>query len=208
MEEHRSLNVRNVERNIMDSVGHGATHHPTKTHRKEDGKVTEKETAREPRKVGSSKEEKAGTKGKEKVKERKDNVSTKSQNHQKSSGQVDLGNNGQNNLGMLKQTLRVGLTMIGTQQIRILRPQRQLRNFNIRLSVICDSRIWLLSNTLNLFSMTDWILHSELSQLVLISRCMQNCLDSCQSPCSTWISGPQRLFTWMCVQHCRPRQSV
>ena len=32
--------------------------------------------------------------------------------------------------------------MIGTQQIRILRPQRQLRNFNMRLSVICDSRIW------------------------------------------------------------------
>ena len=48
-------------KNIMDSVGHGATHHPTKTHRKEDGKVTEKETAREPRKVESSKEEKAET---------------------------------------------------------------------------------------------------------------------------------------------------
>ena len=46
-------------KNIMDSVGHGATHHPTETHRKEDGKVTEKETAREPRKVESSKEEKA-----------------------------------------------------------------------------------------------------------------------------------------------------
>ena len=99
LEEQRSLNVRNVERNIMDSVGHGAAHHPTKTHRKEDGKATEKETAREPE---SSKEEKAETKGKEKVKERKDNASTKSQNHQKSSGQVDLGNNGQNNLGMLK----------------------------------------------------------------------------------------------------------
>ena len=84
LEGQRSLNVRNVERNIMDSVGHGAKHHPTQTHRKEDGKVTEKETAREPRKVESSKEEK--------VKETKDNVSTKSQNHQKSSGQVDLGN--------------------------------------------------------------------------------------------------------------------
>ena len=99
----------------MDSVGHGPTHHPIKTHKK-DGKVTEKETAREPREVESSKEEKAETEVKEKVKERKDNVSTKSQNHQKSSGQVDLGNNGQNNLGMLKQTLRVGGTMIGTQQ--------------------------------------------------------------------------------------------
>ena len=99
LEGQRSLNVRNVERNIMDSVGHGAAHHHTKTHRMEDGKATEKESAREPE---SSKEEKAETKGKEKVKERKDNVSTKSQNHQKSSGQVDLGNNGQNNLGMLK----------------------------------------------------------------------------------------------------------
>ena len=39
----------------------------------------------------------------------------------KSSGQVDLGNNGQNTLGMLKQTLRVAGTMSGTQQIRILR---------------------------------------------------------------------------------------
>ena len=167
MEGHRSLNVRNVERNIMDS-GHGTTHHPTETHRKEDGKVTEKETAREPRKVESSKEEKAETKGQEKVKERRDNVSTKSQNHQKSSGQVDLGNNGQNNLGMLKQTLRVGGTKIDTQQNRILRPQRQPRNFNMRLSVIRDTRIWFLSNTSNLFSMTDWILHSEPSHLVLI----------------------------------------
>ena len=44
MEEQRSLNVRNVDRN---SVGHRATHHPTKIHRKDDGKETEKETARE-----------------------------------------------------------------------------------------------------------------------------------------------------------------
>ena len=204
MERQRSLNVRNVERNIMDSVGHGATHHPIKTHRKEDGKVTEKETARE-RKVESSKEEKAEINGKEKEKERKDNVSTKSQIHQKNSGQVDLGNKEQNNLGMLKQTLRIDGTMIGTQQVRILKPQRQLRNFNMRLSVICDSRIWVVSNTLNLFSMTDWILHSELSHLVFLP--LQNCC-SCQSPCSTRIFGPQRFPSWMCVQHCRPRQSV
>ena len=168
MEEQRSLNARNVERDFMDSVGHGATPLPIKTHRKEDGKVTEKETVREPRKGENSQPEKADTKSKEKVKERKDNVSTKSQNHHKSSGQVDLGNNGQNDFGMLRQTLRVGGTMIGTQQIRILRPQRQLRNFNMRLTVICDSRIWVLSNTLNLFNMTDWIFHSELSRLVWI----------------------------------------
>ena len=113
MEAQRSLNVRN----------------PTKIHRKKDGKLTEKETAREPRKVESSKEEKAETNGKEKVKERKDNVSTKAQNHRRNSGQVDLGNNGQNNVGMLKQTLRIGGMMIGTQQIRILRPQRAAEKF-------------------------------------------------------------------------------
>ena len=168
MEGQRSLNARIVERDFMDSVGHGAAPHPIKTHRKEDGKVTEKETVREPRKGESCQPEKADTKSKEKVKERKDNVSTKSQNHHKSSGQVDLGNNGQNDFGMLRQTLRVGGTMIGTQQIRLLRPQRQLRNFNMRLTVICDSRIWVLSNTLNLFIMTDWIFHSELSRLVWI----------------------------------------
>ena len=61
VEGQRSLNVHNVERNIMDSVGHEATHHPTRIHRKEDGKETEKETAREPRT--------AETMGKEKVEE-------------------------------------------------------------------------------------------------------------------------------------------
>ena len=60
--------------------------------------------------------------------------------------------------------------MVGMQQIRILRLQRQLKNFNMRLSVICDSRIWVLSNTSNLFDMNDWILHSELSHLVLIPQ--------------------------------------
>ena len=74
MERQRSLNVRNVERKITDSVGYVATPHPTQTQRKEDGKVIEKETARESRKVESSKEEKAETKGKEKVEEGKDNV--------------------------------------------------------------------------------------------------------------------------------------
>ena len=54
MEEQRSLNARNVERDFMDSVGHGATPVPIKTHRKEDGKVTEKETVREPRKGENS----------------------------------------------------------------------------------------------------------------------------------------------------------
>ena len=111
--------------------------------------------------------QKGGWKGEE----RKDNVSTKSQNHQKNSGQVDLGNNGQSNLGKQKPTLRVGVAITGTQQIRILRPQQQQpKNFNMRLSVICDSRISVLSNKSSLFNMTDWILHSEPSHLVLISQ--------------------------------------
>ena len=38
----------------------------------------------------------------------------------------------------------------------------------MRLSVICATQIWVLSNTLNLFNLTDWILHSELAHLVLI----------------------------------------
>ena len=76
----------------------------------------------------------------------------------------------QNNLGTQKPTLRVGGTMIGTQQIRILRPQRQLKNPNMRLSVTCDSQIWVMSNTSNLFNMNDWILHGELSHLMLISQ--------------------------------------
>ena len=42
------------------------------------------------------------------------------------------------------------------------------QTFNMRLTVICDSRFWVLSNTLNLFNMTDWIFHSELSRLVWI----------------------------------------
>ena len=146
---------------VLDKELHS---HPIKIHRKEDGKETEMETAREPRKVESSEVEKAETMGKEKVKERRDNVSTKSQNHQRNSGQVDLGNNGLNNLG------RVGVTMIGTLQIRNLRLQQQLKNFSVRLSVICDSRIWVTSNTSNLFNMTDWILHSEQSHLVLIPQ--------------------------------------
>ena len=87
--------------------------------RKGNGKGTQK--------VGKFK--KAETMGKEKVEERKDNVSTKSQNHQKNSGQVDLGNNGQNNPGKQKPTLRVAGTMIGTRQIRIPRTSAAAEDF-------------------------------------------------------------------------------
>ena len=72
MEEQRSLNVHNVERNIVDSVGQGVTHHPIKIHRKEDGQVTEKETAKQPKRVAFLKEEKGGNQGKGKGKGKKE----------------------------------------------------------------------------------------------------------------------------------------
>ena len=165
MEGQRNLNVHNVERNIMDNVGQGNTSSP-----KDSLKGRQKEMAREPRKVESSKVEKAETMGKEKVNERRDNVSTKSQNHQRNSGQAVLGNNGLNNLGAQKLTLRVGVTTIGTLHIRIPRLQQQPTNFTVRQLVICDSRIWVMSNTSNLLNVTDGILHSELSHLVLIPQ--------------------------------------
>ena len=42
MEEQRHFNVHHVERNTMDSVGQGATHHPIKIHRTGNGKGTQK----------------------------------------------------------------------------------------------------------------------------------------------------------------------
>ena len=51
-------------KNIMDSVGHGATRHPTKIHRKEDGKVTEKGNGKRTQKGGTSKGGKGGNQGK------------------------------------------------------------------------------------------------------------------------------------------------
>ena len=48
----------------MDTVGHEATHHPTKIHRKEDGEVVEKEMAKEHRRVASPKGGKGGALGK------------------------------------------------------------------------------------------------------------------------------------------------
>ena len=140
------------------------------------------------------------------MKERRGNVSTKSQNLQKSKGQADLGNNGQVNLGMLKHTLRVGGKMIGTQQIRILKHQQPLEKFHMLLSVNCDFRILAWPNTLNLFSLTDWILRSELSHWVLIP--LHAKLLFLPITCYTWMFDPQKFSTWMCVQHCRPRRSV
>ena len=73
----------------MDSVGHGATRHPTKIHRKEDGQVTKKGNGKGTQKGGKSKEGIGGNQGKRKGKGKIGNVSTKSQNLQKNSGQVE-----------------------------------------------------------------------------------------------------------------------
>ena len=70
MEEQRSLNVHNVERNIMDSVGYGATHHHTKIHRKEDGKET-KGNGKGTQKGGKFKGGKGGNHGKGKGRRKK-----------------------------------------------------------------------------------------------------------------------------------------
>ena len=105
-------------------------------------RLTERSMERkEPIEEESLKEEKAETTGNEKIKERKRNVSTKSQNFQRSSGQVNLGNNCLINLGMLKPILRVGVTITGKLQIRILRLQQQPKKFSVRLSAICDSNL-------------------------------------------------------------------
>ena len=163
MEEQRNLIVHNVERHIMDSVGEELQIIPSRfTERWMDRRQKGKRQGN-PERWKVQRRKKAETMEKEKVKERRDNVSTKSQNHQRNSGQVDRGNKGLNNLGAQKLTLRVGVTMIATLQIRILRLQQQPKNFSVRLSVICDSRISVMSNTSNLFNMTDWIRHSELS---------------------------------------------
>ena len=59
---------------IMDSVGHEATHHPTKIHRKQGGKVIEKEMTKEHRRVANPKEEWVEPKGKAEVKQRKERL--------------------------------------------------------------------------------------------------------------------------------------
>ena len=144
VEEQRNLNVRIVERNIMDRVGYGVCTSSQKDSQKRGWKSDREGNGKGTRKVESSKVDKAETLGKEK--ERMDNISTKSQNHQRNSGQVDIGNNGLNNLGTQKPTLRVGVTMIGTLQIRILRPQAVVEEFqhasvgDLRLSnLLCQT---------------------------------------------------------------------
>ena len=87
------------KKDIMDSVGHEAITSSHQFSQKGGWKGDRKGNGKGTQKGASSKEEKVETKGKAKVKERKDNVSTKAQKLQKNSGKADPGNCGQNNLG-------------------------------------------------------------------------------------------------------------
>ena len=103
MEGQRNFNVRSVERNIVDSVGQGVARHPKKIQRKEDGTETQKETAREPRKVESS--EWKRRKPRERKRSRKAGT-TSQRNHRTSRGTGGLADrdNGPNDLGAKKLT--------------------------------------------------------------------------------------------------------
>ena len=92
MERQRSINVHIVERNFMDSVGYGIPQI-----------FTERMERRQKKRQGNparwTGQRRKRRKPCERKRERRDNVSTKSQNHQRNSGQVDIGYNGQNNVG-------------------------------------------------------------------------------------------------------------
>ena len=131
-----SLNARSVEKDIMDN-------HHTKIHKKEDGKVVEKEMAKEHRRVA-----------------------TKSQDLQRNSGQADPGNSGQINLGKLTSKVRAGeKQMTGAQQSRVLKHKQQMKNFNMLPSANCDFRILVFASHIESFQPT---LPSEPSHLALI----------------------------------------
>ena len=72
MEGQRNLNVHNVERNIMDSVGQGVTHHQIKSHRKKRGwKGDRRGIGKGSQKGGKNKGGKGGNHGKRKGKGKK-----------------------------------------------------------------------------------------------------------------------------------------
>ena len=73
-EGQRSVNVRSVGKDIMESVRHKVSHHPTEIHRREDGKMMKKEMAREHRRVANPKVETKGKAGK--GKERKERTTS------------------------------------------------------------------------------------------------------------------------------------
>ena len=144
---------------------------------------------------------------KEQVKERKDNVSTKSQNLQKSSGLADLGNIGQVNLGMLKQTLGVGEKMIGTQQIRLREHTAAAEKFQ---------HVSFGELRLSFFGFAKHIESFQPDRLDCSQRIITFGIDT--AACKTVIPDNhpatcgylihKRFSARVCVQHCRPRQSV
>ena len=107
---------------------------------------------------------------------------TSQRNHRTTSGQVDLGDNGQNNLGT---------QMIGTQQIRILRTSAAAEEF--QHASVCDLRL----SNLGFVQHIECFQHERLdpSQRTITfgtdTAACKNCC-SCHSPCSTWVFGPQK----------------
>ena len=137
---------------IMGDVGHEATHQHTESHRKEDGKVVEEETASE-----------------HNPRERKRKERSTTQRTQRTSGRtVDrwiLGIVVRDNPGTPQRTVRTGeKQMIGTQQSRVLKHQQRLKNFNMR-----PFAIFFLPVVSKPFSLTDWTLLSEPSHVAWMS---------------------------------------
>ena len=125
------------------------------------------------------------TKGKAKVKERKDNVSTKSQNFPKNSGQADPANSGQINPGKLTPTVRTGENMTGTQLTRVLKHQQQLKKFNMLRSVNGDFRILVLPITSNFLQLDRLDPSQRIITFGIDTAACQNCC-SCPSPHGPW----------------------
>ena len=150
----------------------------------------------------SPKEKKAETKGKEKAKGRKDNVSTKSQNHQKNSGQLDLGEQWSDQSWTAEADTASwrdddwNAADSNSQTAAAAEEFQRASVGDFRLSNLGFAK-----HTKS--SQPDRLDPSQRTITFGIgTAAMQNCC-SCQSPCSTWIFDPQRLPTWMRVQHCR-----
>ena len=171
------------KRNIMDSVGHVAAHHLTKTHRKEDGKATEKENGKG---TGKLKGGKGGNQGKGKGEGKKGqrlNEITEPPEEQWTGGSWEEWSEQSWNAEVDAASRRDDdwYTADSSSQTSAAAEEFQhASTADLRLS-----NFGFVTHTLNLFSMTDWILHSELSHLVLIP-----------------------LHAKLCVQNCRPRQSA
>ena len=126
--------------------------------------------------------------GKEKVKERRDNVSTKSQNHQWTGGSWE------------RWPEQSWSAEIDTASWRD--HDWYTADSNSQTSAAAEEFQRAPAGDLRLSNL-GYVKHI----IWFRYRSMQNCC-SYYSPCNTWVIGPQRFTTGMCVQHCRPRQSV